>query len=59
MSAIIPAYFLRLPFVVDTWGVEADTLCPSYSVILSAGCGVQQEHDALTSIRRVVFCQVL
>jgi hypothetical protein len=40
MSAIILAYFLRLPFVVDTGGAEADTLCSSCSVILSAGHGV-------------------
>jgi hypothetical protein len=35
MSAVIPAHFLRLPFVVDTWGADDDILCSSYSVILS------------------------
>jgi hypothetical protein len=42
MSTVIPAHFLRLPFVVDTWGADADPLCSSCSVILSTGCGV---HD--------------
>jgi hypothetical protein len=40
MSAVIPAHFLRLPFVVDIGGADADTLCSSCSVILSTGCGV-------------------
>jgi hypothetical protein len=26
MSAVIPVYFLLLPFVVDTWGPDTDTL---------------------------------
>jgi hypothetical protein len=40
MSAVIHAHFLQLPFVVDTGGVDADTLCSSCSVSLSTGCGV-------------------
>jgi hypothetical protein len=40
MSAVIPTYFLCMPFVVDTEGAYVDTLCSSYSVILSTGCGV-------------------
>jgi hypothetical protein len=40
MSTAIPAHFLRLPFVVDTWGADADTLHSSCSIILSACYGV-------------------
>jgi hypothetical protein len=63
MSAIIPAYFLRLPFVVDTKGVEADTLCSSYSVIPSVGCGVLDvEATAVVGARytsRLTSCIIL
>jgi hypothetical protein len=40
MSAVIPAHFLWLPFMLDIWGADADTLHSSCSVILSAGRGV-------------------
>jgi hypothetical protein len=40
MSTAIPAHFLRLPFVVDTGGADADTLHSSCSIILSACYGV-------------------
>jgi hypothetical protein len=40
MSVIIFAYFLWMPFVVDTRGAVADTLCSSCFVILFAVCGV-------------------
>jgi hypothetical protein len=46
MSVVIPARFLRLPFVVDTEGVDDDTLCSSCSVILSVGCGVLDDEAA-------------
>jgi hypothetical protein len=39
MFAVIPTHFLQLPFVVDTRGVDVDTLCSSCSFILFVGCG--------------------
>jgi hypothetical protein len=40
MSTVIPAHFLRLPFVVNTGGENTNTFHSSCSVILSTGCGV-------------------
>jgi hypothetical protein len=40
MSVVIPAHFLRLPFVVDTRGANANALCSSCSIILVVCCGV-------------------
>jgi hypothetical protein len=63
MSVVILAHFLRLPFVVDTGGVDADTLCSSCPVILSAGCGVLDvEATELVGARctsRLMSCGIL
>jgi hypothetical protein len=40
MLTVIPTHVLWLPFVVNAGGADADTLCSSCSVILTAGCGV-------------------
>jgi hypothetical protein len=62
MSVITPAYFLRLPFVVDTGGAEADTLCSSFSVNLFMGCGVLDVEAAAAGARctgRLTLCGIL